>query len=154
MHSPHKEGDLPLRGFMRRGPVSRGATWIQAATFITVLIVLLDVAVHVVPLGGEAQQAANIPWIGLLFPSSLSDPRSPRFLDAFRKGLRELGYVEGRNIAIESRWAEEKYDRLRDLAAEPARFCASDPGCKASNWDDHQPRAPGRKPDRPVLDGA
>jgi len=75
----------------------------HAATFITVLIVLLAAAVHVVPLLDEAQQAANIPRIGLLSPTSLSDPRTPRVLDAFRPGLRELGYVEGQNIVIESR---------------------------------------------------
>jgi hypothetical protein len=126
----------------------------HATTFITVLIVLLVAAVHVVPPVGEAQQAANILRIGLLSPTSLSDPRTPRFVDAFRHGLRELGYVEGQNIAIESRWAGGQYDRLRDLAAELARFCASDPGCTASHWDDHQPRTPGRTPDRPLLDGA
>ena len=125
----------------------------HAATFITGLIVLRAAEVHAVPFVGEPQQAANIPRIGLLSPISLSDPRTPRFLDAFRHGLRELGYVEGQNIAIESRWSEGKYDRLRDLAAELLRFCASDPGCQASNWDDHQPRTPGRQPDRPLLDG-
>ena len=46
---------------MRRCPVSRGAAWMRATTFTTVLIVLLAAAVHVVPLVGEAQQAANIP---------------------------------------------------------------------------------------------
>jgi putative ABC transport system substrate-binding protein len=104
----------------------------HAATFITVLIVVLAAAVHFVPLVGEAQQAASLPPIGLRSPISLSDPRTPRFLDAFRRGLRELGYVEGQNIVIESRWAEGQSDRLRDLAAELVRFCASDPGCKAS----------------------
>ena len=126
----------------------------HAAMFITVLIVRLAVAVHVVPLVGEAQQAANIPRIGLLSPTSLSDPRTPRALDSFRHGLPELRYVEGQNIAIEARWAEGKYDWLRDLAAELVRFCASDPGGTASNWDDHQSRTPGRQPDGPLLDDA
>jgi hypothetical protein len=94
----------------------------HATTCITGLIVLLAAAVHVVPLVDEAQQAANIPRIGLLSPTSLSDPRTPRVLDAFRLGLREPGYVEGQNIVIESRWAEGKYDRLRDLAAELVRL--------------------------------
>jgi putative ABC transport system substrate-binding protein len=104
----------------------------HATMFIAVLIVLLAAAVQMAPLVGEAQQAANIPRIGLLSPTSLSDPRTPRVLGAFRHGLRELGYVEGQNIVIESRWAEGQSDRLRDLVAELVRFCGSDPGCKAS----------------------
>jgi len=61
------------------------------------------------PLGAEGQQADKIYRIGFLLPSTSADPS---ILDAFREGLRELGYVEGRNIAIASRWAEGKYDRL------------------------------------------
>jgi putative ABC transport system substrate-binding protein len=73
------------------------------------------------PLAGEGQQAATVPRIGLLFPTSFSDPRTPRFLEAFRQGLRELGYAEGQNIAIESRFADGKWDRLPSLAAELVR---------------------------------
>ncbi len=73
------------------------------------------------PFAANAQQAANIPRIGFLSPSSLSDPRTPRFLEAFRQGLRELGYAEGQNIAIEYRWAEGKWDQLPGLAAELVR---------------------------------
>ena len=94
----------------------------HATTFIAVLIALLAVAVFVVPLAGEAQQATSLPRIGFLSASSLSDPRFPRNLQAFRQGLRELGYVEGQNIAIEFRWAEGKYDRLLGLAAELVRL--------------------------------
>jgi len=94
----------------------------HATAVITALLVLLPVAVLLVPLAGEAQHAATIPRIGLLFPTSLSDPRTPRFLEAFRQGLRELGYAEGQNIAIESRFAEGKWDQLPSLAAELVRL--------------------------------
>jgi putative tryptophan/tyrosine transport system substrate-binding protein len=66
----------------------------------------------------QAQQAKKTPTIGFLlegFPSSVSD--STR-IEAFRKGLREIGYTEGKNISIDYRFAEGKRDRLTDLAAE------------------------------------
>jgi putative ABC transport system substrate-binding protein len=94
----------------------------HATAVITALLVLLPVAVLLVPLAGEAQHAAaTIPRIGFLSPSSLSDPRIPRFLEAFRQGLRDLGYAEGQNLAIESRFAEGKWDQLPGLAAELVR---------------------------------
>jgi len=74
------------------------------------------------PLVGEAQPAASLPRIGFLAPSSPSDSRVARYLEAFRQGLRELGYVEGQNIAIEFRWAGDQYDRLPGLAAELVRL--------------------------------
>jgi putative ABC transport system substrate-binding protein len=73
-------------------------------------------------LAAHAQQPAKVRRIGFLSPSSLSDPRTQRFFEAFRQGLRELGHVEGQNIAIESRWAETKYERLPGLAAELVRL--------------------------------
>jgi putative tryptophan/tyrosine transport system substrate-binding protein len=78
----------------------------RATTFITVVIMLLAGTVLVGPLAGEAQPAASVPRIGFLNTASLSDPRVLPFLHAFQQGLRELGYVEGQNIAIEFRWAE------------------------------------------------
>ena len=74
------------------------------------------------PLAVEAQQATKIARIGFLSPSSASSSGVPSRLAAFRQGLRELGYVEGQNIAIESRWAEGKYDRLPGLATELVRL--------------------------------
>jgi putative ABC transport system substrate-binding protein len=91
-------------------------------TFIAALIVLLVAAVLVVPFAGEAEQAASLPRVGVLMPASLSDPRIPPYVQAFRQGLRELGYMEGQNIAIEFRWAEGQYDRLPALAAELVRL--------------------------------
>src|SRR4029077_20519855 len=67
------------------------------------------------PLAAEAQQAAKIARIGLLGNESVG---GPHLLEAFRQGLRDLGYVEGRNVVIEYRWAEGKFERLPALAAE------------------------------------
>jgi putative ABC transport system substrate-binding protein len=63
----------------------------------------------------EAQQSKKVPRIGVLLAPSRSAVAES--LDAFEQGLRELGYVEGRNIVTEYRSAEGKFDRLSDLAA-------------------------------------
>jgi putative tryptophan/tyrosine transport system substrate-binding protein len=68
----------------------------------------------------EAQQPAGIPRIGILIGSSASS-FSAR-VETFRQRLRELGYVEGKNIFIEYRYAEGKLERLPDLAAELVRL--------------------------------
>jgi ABC-type uncharacterized transport system substrate-binding protein len=72
----------------------------------------------VAPLGARAQPAGRVARIGFLTPASSSDARMRGPLDAFRQGLVDLGYVEGRNFTIESRWAGEKYEQLPGLAAE------------------------------------
>jgi ABC-type uncharacterized transport system substrate-binding protein len=64
----------------------------------------------------EAQQPAKIPRIGWLAAGSASGVTP--LTDAFRQGLRQLGYIEGKNIVIEFRYAEGKFDRISDLAAE------------------------------------
>jgi putative tryptophan/tyrosine transport system substrate-binding protein len=69
----------------------------------------------------EAQQPKKVPRIGYLSSGSGAGGHSPR-AEAFRQGLRELGYVEGKNIAFEYRNAEGKLDRLPDLAAELVRM--------------------------------
>jgi putative ABC transport system substrate-binding protein len=71
-------------------------------------------------LPAQAQQPARIFRIGILIPSSAS-LNSAR-VEAFRQRLRELGYVEGKNIVIEYRYAEGKLDRLPDLAGELVRL--------------------------------
>jgi putative ABC transport system substrate-binding protein len=68
-----------------------------------------------------AQPSEKVPRVGYLLGGFHSDPQRQRFLEAFRQGLRELGYVEGQNIAIESRWAEGKDDRFPALAADLVR---------------------------------
>ena len=84
--------------------------------------ILLIVAVVVVAAMAQAQQPVKVPRIGFLAtvsPSTISDR-----VEAFRQGLRELGYVEGKNIVIEWRYEEGKADRLPppDLAAELVRL--------------------------------
>jgi putative ABC transport system substrate-binding protein len=64
----------------------------------------------------EAQQPAKVPRIGVLLSGSRSSTATNT--DAFRQALRELGYVEGQNIAIEYQYADGKVDRLAELAAE------------------------------------
>ena len=72
------------------------------------------------PFPAQAQQPARIPRVGILIPPSASF-FSAR-VEAFRQRLRELGYVEGKNIFIEYRYAEGKLERLPDLAAELVRL--------------------------------
>ena len=68
-----------------------------------------------------AQPREKVVRVGYLSPGSPSDPVRLRRFEAFRLGLRQLGYVEGQNIEIESRWAEGNYDRYPALAADLVR---------------------------------
>jgi putative ABC transport system substrate-binding protein len=72
------------------------------------------------PLGARAQQPAKRARIGLLFQTSAATQADR--IDAFRAGLRDLGYMEGKDFVIESRWSEGQYERLPNLAAELARL--------------------------------
>jgi ABC-type uncharacterized transport system substrate-binding protein len=84
------------------------------------LAVILTLSLTLAPLAAKAQQGAKIPRIGILWGYSPSV--GSVFADAFRQGLRGLGYVEGRTILLEERWAEGKFDRLPSLAGKLVRL--------------------------------
>ena len=67
------------------------------------------------PLAAGAQQAARVPRIGWI---TIGRPAGSEFFDAFRQGLRQLGYVEGQSIIIEPRWPADIRDRVPDLLRE------------------------------------
>ena len=81
-----------------------------------VTVVSLALAAFLAP--SQPQQPAKIPRVGFLAPQGRSLP----LFDAFQHGLAELGYIEGRNVIIESRFAEGQPERLPDLVAELVRL--------------------------------
>jgi putative ABC transport system substrate-binding protein len=84
----------------------------KAKIFVCAVSTLILTTIHL----AEAQQSGKIPRIGLLTSASTAVARA--WIDTFRQSLRELGYVEGKNIVLEIRGGEAKPDRQSDLAAE------------------------------------
>jgi putative ABC transport system substrate-binding protein len=82
------------------------------------IIIALGAGALGVPLAAFAQQAQKSYRIGFLASEAPSDPSQAKRLELLKSGLRDLGYVEGKNIDIEVRWAEGHYDRLPALASE------------------------------------
>ena len=88
--------------------------WIERTTAAVLVFGLLAS-----PLTADTQQAGKVYRVGFLWDSYAV---SPDGIEAFRQGLRDLGYVEGRTIAIEYRWAEGNPDRMREFAEELVRL--------------------------------
>ena len=84
------------------------------------LLLVLGAGSLAAPLPSFAQQKGKVWRVGFLGPDTASG--TARWVQPFRDGLRDLGYVEGKNLVIEFRWAEGKYERLPELAAELVRL--------------------------------
>ena len=100
--------------------------------------VVLAIGILAAPLAADAQQAGRVFRIGYLGNAPPTTPETSRVLGAFRQGLRDLGYVEGQNLAIEWRFVEGRLERFPDFAAELVRFkidlivTATSPGIRAA----------------------
>src|SRR5215831_15572052 len=84
------------------------------------LLVVQTVFVLSIPVSAEAQQAKKVPHMGVLVGGSASSDSAR--IEALRQGLRDRGYVDGKNITIEYRFADGKLDRLSEFAAELVRL--------------------------------
>lgn len=86
------------------------------------LIIALGASALVAPLGSFAQQQGKVWRVGFLSSESNARFGNGNRVAAFRSGLRDLGYEEGKNLVIEFRWADGNYDQLPELAAELVRL--------------------------------
>ena len=81
-------------------------------------IIMLTLGLLAMPLAAEAQPGGQMPRLGVLAPGLSPQP----WVEVFRQGLRDLGYIEGQNLIIEYRYAEGRDERLLDLATELVRL--------------------------------
>src|SRR5262249_44629446 len=108
-----------LFGFKRRRPMGRSIA--RGTELLTAMLIILTALV--LPLFAAARQPGDVPgiaYVGFNHPTSGSEPTP--FLDAFRDGLRERGWVEGHTIAIEWRWAEGSLERFATLVTDLVRL--------------------------------
>ncbi len=86
------------------------------------MVLALVLALLATPLAAHAQQAQKVYRVGLLSTTRSTTAEASHLEEAFQQGLRELGYVEGKNILIDRRYSEGRPERLPDLAAELVRL--------------------------------
>jgi hypothetical protein len=110
-HSPKSKSCTAFDKLRPRACRGEPNRTIQHLKWLTLGSMLLTLSFPV-----EAQQPKKVPRVGLL--TSTSTAEMAPFIDAFRQGLRELGYIEGKNIILEIRGGGVERDRLADLAAE------------------------------------
>lgn len=116
MRRRHIVAGLLLTLVRKERSVAANQGWLACFKLLAV-----GLALAIAPLPVGAQPAAGkVPRVGLLGVTSAAG--YARQIEAMRQGFRDLGYVEGRNIVIEYRWAEGRYDRLPALAAELIRL--------------------------------
>jgi putative tryptophan/tyrosine transport system substrate-binding protein len=85
-------------------------------------VTLLGGAAAAWPLAARGQQGGAMPRVGVLFGIAENDPEGRNRIDAFRQGLEKLGWIPGKTLRIESRWAGGDLDRQRAQAAELVRL--------------------------------
>ena len=107
----------PLAAEAQPGHVPRAAVTLSRCG----LVMILALGIVSTPTAGRAQQAAKIPRVAFLTTTSPEDSPNPG-VDGFRQGLRELGYIEGRSIAIDWRWGRGRIEQFPEFAAEAVRL--------------------------------
>ena len=101
----------------RRAELRNTTALVTRLAVMGLALTAIILGVLIIPLASEAQPVAKVYRIGLLSPTS-----QPAGIEAFREGLRTLGYVEGQNVVIEHRSADGRFDRLPGLASELVRL--------------------------------
>jgi len=112
---------------------------VRTAPVVAVILCVLGA-----PLASDAQQPPRAPRVGFLWTSS--PETTVEYVKAFRQGLREAGYTEGRNIVIEHRWAAEAIPRLDGLATGLVGTGVSIIGPREARRPKRRRKPPGRFP--------